>query len=1632
MPDYRIRGRFVKSLRSLTATLLIQFVCIICGLNGGEIGTAVAGGEYRTITFDLKEGLNGVSLAVENAELKTAEDLINAIEHCDAVKYWDATQQKFVEHLAGSAENDFDLVVGFPYFVHVTTNTSWSQSGNTPETLLFNLVTTDQTDINVLALPFDRAHLTTAEALASDIPNCDTLWYWDAEKQGYVGHPVGTQINNFPVSPGYPYFYNITDATSGTPWPVFTVSLQASTTSGTVPLTVHFSIPGVYGGIPPYTYSWDFDGDGIEDDATENPSMLYSEAGQYDVTLTMTDSAGTEATDTVSITVQGSPAVTASANPASGSAPLEVSFSCSATDPDGSIVLYEWDFEGDGAYDWNSTTTCSTTHTYESNGTYVATIRVKDNDDMTGTDSVDIAVGVGPTVDASVDGETSGEAPFLVNFVVEASDPDGSISLYEWDFDGNGVYDWSSASTGNTSHSYTSPGVFNATARVTDNDGLMSTDAVLIMVSGPPQAIPRAFPVSGNAPMTVTFFPNGEDPDGSVVGFAWDFDGDGTYDWDSFYADNTTHTYTKEGVYQAVLRVTDDEGHTNTATVTINVSYHDPNPEGYPTAMVDAAPSNGGAPLRVLFRGGGTDVKEGVIRLHEWDFDGNGAYDEQSAPPQFLGVKMSVGNYSMPIFVDVDHDGDNDAFIGANSGEIFFYRNDGDTGSPVWVSTGALTDSEGGTIDVGNNSAPAFTDIDGDGDYDLFIGQYDGKLIFYRNDGDANAPVWTYVGEVADSGGTAIDVGWSSKPAFTDTDNDGDDDLFIGEYYGTLIFYRNDGDNSAPVWTHAGAVTASGGGTIDVGSGNAPAFIDIDGDGDYDLFIGEDWGKLIFYRNDGSASASDWVYVGDVIDSGGTTIDIGSSSKPAFVDIDGDGDEDLFIGEYDGRLVFYRNEGDSAAPGWLLVSPEYNHVGVGYNSIPALTDIDGDGDYDLFIGEYYGKLIFYRNEGDDGAPVWTYTGEVADSGGTTISVGYSSAPAFSDIDGDGDVDLFIGEYNGKLIFYRNDGNASAPVWTHVGEVADSGGTGIAIDYYNSIPALTDIDGDGDYDLFIGEYYGNILFYQNDGDASAPVWTSMGPLTFSEGTHIDVGYNAAPAFGDMDQDGDLDLVLGEYWGRLFFYRNDGNETSYSFNSVEGIAGPDGNPLTLAYNSAPALADMDHDGDLDLFIGEYYGQIFYYPTISHTYQTPGTYQAVLRVTDNDGLTATDSMEIQVYPGGYPTAMAAANPTNGDVPLYVSLTGQGQDPDGTISRYEWDFDGDGTYDWSDAGTGTTSHDYTVPGTHGAVLRVTDNDGHTATDSVTIQTTLGISTYRTTAFKAAAGEKGTITSTLTADAEAMTIAIYDQSGNLVRTLVIGESRSAGTYYDVWDGKDDSGNIVSPGLYYFTIQYTVNGQVYTYDLRVTSEYSEVDPSRTFSTIFAPYEDIFYELTYTLYKPAEVSVYFWTWGADGWAYVHVRKLFVREFRDAATHTEIWDGIDDNGAPVVGGKQYMPVIQVFNIADSAIMIVGDQLKITDVSVEPNYLTPVYNPYSTVPTQQTTVLFNLSKAATVEVSVFNSENVLVRAMNEANLPTGPNSILWDGKDTSGRLVTGGSYRISLTARDNEGNRSNSRTGWVFVYY
>lgn len=265
----------------------------------------------------------------------------------------------------------------------------------------------------------------------------------------------------------------------------------ATPTSGAAPLTVYFTTDGEDPAGTIEVFRWDFYGDGswdTYDTVASDYNRTYNNPGTYSATLYVESSTGETATASITITVENNPPVaTADAVPSNGEVPLTVQLTGSGTDSDGSIVLYEWDFEGDGTYDWSSSTTGNTTYTYNTVGTFQAVFRVTDDNGLTDTaTAATTVVRAGPpgspTATASAS-PTSGNAPLIVNFNGTATDPDNDIVLYEWDFDGDGTYDWSSATTGSTSHTYNAAGTHVASFRVTDSTGLTGIDQILITIN---------------------------------------------------------------------------------------------------------------------------------------------------------------------------------------------------------------------------------------------------------------------------------------------------------------------------------------------------------------------------------------------------------------------------------------------------------------------------------------------------------------------------------------------------------------------------------------------------------------------------------------------------------------------------------------------------------------------------------------------------------------------------------------------------------------------------------------------------------------------------------------------------------------------------------------------------------------------------------------------------------------------------------------------------------------------------------------------------------------------------------------------------------------------------------------------
>ncbi|MFH0909732.1 MAG: FG-GAP-like repeat-containing protein, partial [bacterium] len=511
-----------------------------------------------------------------------------------------------------------------------------------------------------------------------------------------------------------------------------------------------------------------------------------------------------------------------------------------------------------------------------------------------------------------------------------------------------------------------------------------------------------------------------------------------------------------------------------------------------------------------------------------------------------------------PAVGDLDADGDTDIVIGGEDGTLSCFPNIG-TRNNMYLAEPILTYA---AIDVGNNAAPAFADIDGDGDLDLFNGSFWGWISFIENTGNTAVAQWGAV----NTNYMGVSVGSQTCPALVDIDGDGDLDFFSGRWDGFFTFWKNTGTATAPQWDPPNNTYSN----MNVGWCSAPAFADIDADGDFDLFSGEWGGQIKFCKNTGTVTSAKWAPATNYF---GMTV--GDDSAPALFDIDGDGDFDLLAGSYSGDIFFYENIGDRTNAIWKSWSNTITFLSFGYQSSPAVGDIDGDGDKDLYVMAASGfvrRLLI--NVGVPTHAQW-------DTGFTNNFPMGGETHEFIDIDADGDLDLFYGTSLGTVAFYQNIGTPTSPAWAaRVDNFA-----GVTLGYGNA-PAATfgDIDGDQDYDLFVGHKDGTILFFQNTGTPASPSWAA--PV--NNVANVDVGTCCMPAFGDVDQDGDLDLIMGNEIGRIWMCENTGTASVAQWaEAATNLFG-----VQVGRYATPELADMDGDGDPDMLLGEENGGLLYY--------------------------------------------------------------------------------------------------------------------------------------------------------------------------------------------------------------------------------------------------------------------------------------------------------------------------------------------------------------------------------------------------------------------------------------------------------
>ena len=359
---------------------------------------------------------------------------------------------------------------------------------------------------------------------------------------------------------------------------------------------------------------------------------------------------------------------------------------------------------------------------------------------------------------------------------------------------------------------------------------------------------------------------------------------------------------------------------------------------------------------------------------------------------------------------DVDGDGDLDAFV-ANG-----HTDDTGEKNTIWLNdgTGHFADTGQRLGDPCCNSndsrAVSLGDLDNDGDLDAFVGNYNGYNAVWVNDGKGNF--------VTSGQRLTREQGTNSRPAMHsvavalgDLDADGDLDAFVGNCCRTTGAEIDSQGVTKPldyviepydtVWLNNGGVQ---GGTLrafgDSGQFLGPtetqavALGDLDGDGDLDVFVGNNKGQANrVWMNDGTAQFSD----------SGQELGHADSYAVALGDIDGDGDLDAFVGN-DGANEVWLNGDDGA------LTNSGQSLGSDATEVVALKDLDGDGDLDAFVGNGT-SVEFWWNDG---------SGKFSD-GGQHLKVSDKQVVALGDVDGDGAPDVLSGSFDQGCRVWHNDG-----------------------------------------------------------------------------------------------------------------------------------------------------------------------------------------------------------------------------------------------------------------------------------------------------------------------------------------------------------------------------------------------------------------------------------------------------------------------------------------------------------------------------------------------------------------------------------------------------------------------------------
>ncbi|MBW6513215.1 MAG: VCBS repeat-containing protein [Candidatus Syntrophosphaera sp.] len=684
--------------------------------------------------------------------------------------------------------------------------------------------------------------------------------------------------------------------------------------------------------------------------------------------------------------------------------------------------------------------------------------------------------------------------------------------------------------------------------------------------------------------------------------------------------------------------------------------------------------------------------------------------------------------FSQPRFADLDGDGDLDFFLGNTNRSPLYIQNTGTASSPAFAP--------GPDLAAGISSLAAemgvCADLDADGDLDFITGGYTGLHLFL-NTGSPTEPV--FVQQPGFFSGLA--VGSIPVPDLADVDGDGDLDLVVGlSEDGGLLLYTNIGTPTSAQFSQSAVLTIG-----DVGLYAYPVFCDLDGDGDQDILAGRDSHGFVYFENIGTPTAGSWQPNSAVFSGLGMQT---YWNSPDLVDLNGDGLFDLVFGTASGPLQYYVNTGTATNPVWQANTSLFGGViDVGGASSPVFYDFDGDGDLDLISGSQMGDIKYYENTGSIHAPAWSENSAYFSS----IDHSIYAAVAIGDLNGDGLPDAVIGDLSGNLYFHRNTGfgfneetgmlpNASFGGW--------------------SVPRLIDMDSDGDLDLVVGNEAGNLRYFENQGTPQLPDWNEVSGYFGA----IDVGSDCSPTLGDIDGDGDLDLLAGNLFGNLQCYLRGAFGWTLDATLFAGIS--------TDQNAAPALADLDHDGDLDLVLGDYDGTFSFWRNLMYS-------DAVLNPPQNLAVDISNSNVLLLWD---PPAPGSTSPFEH---YQVWLDGEFQGGTGMESWILNDLAGGQTYFVQVIAQYIAGE--SVPAAFEFSLAASDDPQQPA---------LALCNYPNPF-----NPNTTISFSVEGPGLA-SLRIYSYRGQLVKAW---DGFAFGIHNVAWDGRDEQGKPVSSGVYFYRLE---------------------------------------------------------------------------------------------------------------------------------------------------------------------------------------------------------------------------------------